>query len=436
MSTRERRRRGRAAIVLFATATAALASNTAFGGKGSLTLERAIAMSLDSPALRAGRESINQARADARTASLIPNPSVGVEVGMLPLSRRYSVEEPGGPPDLSAGISYPIDWLLFGKRAANMRSAEAAIGVAELEYADLIRQRISETTEAFYDVLEAQALLEVARAATGSLEQVEISVAAAVANGGRPQVELSRVRLEAQSARREERSARSALIAARANLRALLGAADEIHEIEIAGTLDGPLTVKPLSVEESLEIARENRPDLLALQKKREQAQREAVAEGRNAWPETTIGFGVARQFQESIGAPDVTGWGASIEVALPLFDRNQGNRDKAASVADQCADELEAALSDLRAEMEQAVQELTAALEIAAEAAQTELELASQVRDSFKKAFEAGGRSFVELIDAERSYRETYRAYISSRADYWRSLARYEVALGRKVSS
>ncbi|MFH0903210.1 MAG: TolC family protein [Pseudomonadota bacterium] len=406
------------------------------GDERGLTLEQAIRQSLATPRVLAAREAVTQARADVDTASLLPNPSLAVEAGMLPLSRTYTVDEPGGPPELSGGISFPLDWLLFGKRSAAVSSAESAVSVAEAEYADIVRQRIAETTEAFYDVLEAGALLEAARQAVADLEQAEAAIGKAVANGGRPQMELSRVRLEFQSAKREERSTRAALISAKAKLRALVGLATATTApLRIEGTLEGTLAAAPLSVEAAFTTASESRPDIVALRKKVAKARGDEVVEGRNAWPETSLGFGVAHQFQESVGAPDATAWGLSLEIALPFFDRNQGGRAKAAAATVQANHELTAALADLRADVEQAVQVLGTAYENAIEMTQTDLDLASQVRDSFRKSYEAGGRPLLEMLDAQRSYRETYRAYVSTRAEYWRALARYEAAIGRKVS-
>jgi outer membrane protein, heavy metal efflux system len=404
-------------------------------GERGLTLDQAIRRCLSNPKLLAGREVVNQARADARTASVLPNPSLTVEGSLLPLSRRYTVEEPGGPTELSAGIRYPIDRLLFGKRAAAVASATTGVSMAEAELGELARRRAAETAQTFYNALEAEALLGVAKQAVGHLEQFEAATRKAVASGGRPQVELSRVRLELQSARREERQAKAAVVATKATLLALLGGEGSASALALAGTLDGPLTAKPLSVEAAYALAATNRPDILALRKKALKAQRDVVVERRNALPETALGFGVAHQFQRSIGAPDVTTWGASLEVALPLFDRNQGNRAKAASVAAQTAFELQAALIELRAEVEQVVQSLSTALENARAVAQTDLGLASQVRDSFRKAYEVGGRSLLEMLDAQRNYRETYRAFITSRADYWRFLCRYNSSLGKKVA-
>ncbi len=430
MPIREPSRAFAAIVVLIGVG--AVAPDAARGAERALSLDQAIALSLSAPAVLAAREAVNQARAEQTTASLLPNPGLGVELSMLPLSRPYSVEEPGGPPELAAELRYQVDGLLFGKRSAAMASARAGVRTAEAEFQDTLRQRTAQTSTTFHDVLEAQALLQAASQARSDLEQTEAAIGKAVANGGRPQVELSRVRLELQAAKREERGARAALGSAQASLQALLGL---VEPVRLVGTLDGPLLVKPLGLDSAFEVAAENRPDLAALRHKLSKAHEDRVAEGRKAWPETVVGLGVSHQFQHAVGAPDVTAYGVSLEMGLPLFDRNQGERAKAAATARQADHELTDALSRIRAEVEQAAQALDAAREDAAEMTRTDLDLASQVRDSFRKAYESGGRPLLEMLDAQRSYHETYRAYVSTRAEYWRAVARYEAALGKKVS-
>jgi len=402
----------------------------------ALTLDQAINLCLtNDPRLRAGLEAVNQVRGDAWTASLRPNPELNVAGALLPLSRRFTPEAPAGPSEFDVGVSYPIDWFLFGKRAAAMASATMGVRVSECEYADLVRRRVTETALAFYDVLEAKDSLKLARQDLENLERVEALTRKAVENGGRPQVELSRVRLELLTRRRELRDAESALVTSKAKLRALIGGADADPGFEVAGTLDGPLTAEPLPVEEAYAMAEENRPDLLALRRKVARAQAEVVVERRNAMPEVTSDFGIAHQFQQSIGAPDATMWGTGLTMTLPLFNRNQGNRAKAASVVAQSNCELQAGLVELRAEIVEAVQALRTAQQNAASVAQEELRLAAQVRDSIGRAYEAGGRPLIDVLDAQRNFRETYRIYISSRAEYWRSLYKFNSAIGRQVT-
>ena len=65
---------------------------------------------------------------------------------------------------------------------------------------------------------------------------------------------------------------------------------------------------------------------------------------------------------------------------------------------------------------------------------ARDQLQLATQVRDSVNKTYLEGGRSLIDVIDAQRNYRETYRIFITSRANFWRALYRYNSVIGRQV--
>ena len=90
------------------------------------------------PRLRAGFEAINQAHADALTASLRPNPTLYLDIQLLPLTRPFTPDATGGPPQQDVNLTYPIDWYLFGKRAANMAAAAQGVRVSEAEFATLV----------------------------------------------------------------------------------------------------------------------------------------------------------------------------------------------------------------------------------------------------------------------------------------------------------
>src|SRR5207248_11714615 len=107
------------------------------------------------------------------TASLPPNPTLTTSGTLLPLDRGFSVDRQGGPPQFDIGFSFPIDWLLFNKRGTAMRSARAGVDVSGADYADLVRQRIAGTVVAFYDLLEAQTMLELAREDAQDLKKLE-----------------------------------------------------------------------------------------------------------------------------------------------------------------------------------------------------------------------------------------------------------------------
>ncbi len=400
-----------------------------------MSLDEAISATLQAdPRIRAGLEAIRQANADWQTSSLPPNPTLITDGIFLPL-RRITVTNAGGPPQTDVQVGYAIDWFLFGKRAAAMASAHLGVHQSEADYADLVRQRVTATATAFYDVVEAKALLDLAHQDTENLIRLEAATRQAVDAGGRPVVELNRVRLDLLKSQQDLREAESSLMIAKAKLRAQFGRTDRDPTFDVEGNLDAPLTAEPLPVEEAFALAQENRPDIQSLRLQVSKAQADTVVERRKAFPQITPQFGYTHQYQSSIGFPDFDSWDVTLNATLPLFDRNQGNRAKAQSVVAQKSSNLQAALADLWAEIEEAVQNFGTAYQKAKSVAQEQVKLATEVRDSITKAYDAGGRPLTDVLDSQRSYRETYRLYISSRASYWRAVYKYNSVIGKQVA-
>ncbi len=298
-----------------------------------------------------------------------------------------------------------------------------------------MRQRVTATAIAFYDVLEGKALLALAREDTDNLARLEAATKRAVDAGGRPPVDLNRVRLDLLKSQQDVREADSALDDAKGRLRVQLGRTDADPSFDVAGNLDAPLTARPLPAEDAFALAQQNRPDMQSLRDQVSKAEADTLVEQRKAYPQVTPQFGYTRQDQAQLGSPDANAWYAQLTATVPLFDRNQGNRAKAQSVATQNCYNLQAGLVDLRAEIDKVVCDFSTAYENAQSVAQEQIKLAADVRDSIVKAYHAGGRLLIDVLDAERSYRDTYRLYISSRADYWRAVYKYNSAIGKQTT-
>ena len=187
-----------------------------------ISLDQAISATLlADPKIRAGLEAIHQANADSLTSSLPPNPTLyngRVSSCRFNDSRR---QRRAGRRKWTCMVGYPIDWFLFGKRTAAMASACFGVHQSEADYADLVRQRVTATATAYYDVLEAKSLLDLARQDTENLTRLEAATRKAVDAGGRPVVDLNRVRLDLLKSQQDLREAESALAVAKAKLRAV-----------------------------------------------------------------------------------------------------------------------------------------------------------------------------------------------------------------------
>ena len=423
-----------------ATALESESTSPADGGTTApqqVTLSEAEAECLAAdPRIRAGAEVLQQARADLWTASLVPNPVLDTGGSLLPLGQPFNpTTAQGGPPQFDVGVAFPIDWLLFGKRSAAIDTARAGVDVAAAEFADLVRQRLAATIDAFYAVLEAKALLDLARQDLDNFQHLQQITEDLVRLGGAGTIENDRVRVSLLDSQREVRRRAADLAIAKAALLSQLGRNRSEKGFDVDGQLDVPSPVRPVSAQQAFRIAQSYRPDVVAAQLHVDEASRDAHKTETEAYPDVVPHVGYTRQFQsQSIGFPDVNAFGVGVDLSLPVFDRNQGNIEKAHSVLAQSRSELRARLVDVRAEIEEVSRNYRFAYEAVTADAPLRIEAARNARDKIEAAYRVGGRPLIDVLDAQRAFRDTQRLDVQDRAGYWQSLYRFNASVGKEV--
>jgi len=401
-----------------------------------ITLAEAVQECLaNDPQIRAGAESVTQAQAELWTASLPPNPTVDTGNSLFPLGRSFTVSHQGGPPQFDVGVSFPVDWLIFGKRSTAIAGARAGVDAAAAEFADLVRQRIAATIAAFYDVLESEALLALAQQDSESLHRLQHITEELVQIGGAGTIETDRVRVVVLDSERDVRQREADVGVAKAALLAQIGRNAPEEDFDVDGELAVPAPTAPVSSEDAFRVAQEVRPDLVALRLRVGQAEDEQRVEMARAFPDVTPRFGYTRQFQdEAIGFPDESSYGVSVDFSLPVFDRNQGNIAKARSEVAQSREMLRGKLVQVRSEIAQASRDYRFAYDSITSDAPRRIEAARNARDKIEAAYRLGGRPLIDLLDAERSFRDTQRLDAQDHAAYWKSLFQLDAAVGREI--
>jgi cobalt-zinc-cadmium efflux system outer membrane protein len=405
-------------------------------GESPLTLDEAIEEALTrSPDLYAAAETVAQADAELKTASLFPNPQLlaGTTLQALP-GNRFTKDQPGGPPQYNFDLAQQVDTLLFGKRAAAIESARRGVDVAGADLADLKRQRTGDVAAAFFDVLEARARLELAHVDLDDLRRVEELTRRRVQIGGSTQVDLDRARLAVATTAQDLRTAETTRTAVLATLRSLLGRGTGEPGLEVTGSLEVPRPPEPPDLETALRDAEQARASLVSLRLQIARWEAETRSQKRQAFPTVTVQAGYIYQVQEPQGLKNFNEWEASTAVSLPLFDRNQGNIAKAGSQERQARHALEAARIALRAELAQALAALSAARAGVVADDPAQLEAARSVRDRMEAAYKLGGRTILEVLDAERAYRDAMRLHIGVESGYWHALYRFKTAAGAPI--
>jgi cobalt-zinc-cadmium efflux system outer membrane protein len=404
--------------------------------KPTLTLEEALAEALaQAPDLLAGAETVIQSRADLKTASLYPNPTlaVGTTLQAGP-GTAYSVTNPGGPPQYTVDLGIQLDPLLFGKFGAQKESARRAVDVAGADYAELKRQRSGLVASAFFDLLAAKAHLALLQVDLEDLKRVEALTRRRVELGGAPAVDLDRARLAVAISTQDVRTAVTLDLAARALLRALLGRVAAEPAFDVVGSLEIQTPLEPPGLESLVATAEQVRPDVVSLRRQVERWLAEARSQSLQGLPQLSVTGGYLYQYQSPVGLKNLSEWEASLGFTLPLFDRNQGNIAKAESQARQARLSLDAKRAGLRAELAQDVDGFRAAHAAVTAEDKTQLELARTVRDRMEAAYQAGGRTVLEVLDAERAYRDAQRLHIAVQSAYWHALHQINTAAGTLI--
>jgi cobalt-zinc-cadmium efflux system outer membrane protein len=403
----------------------------------AISLDEAITEAISrAPDIAAAAEAVVQARADLKTASLFQNPDliVGTTLQHLP-GGHYTQTNPGGPPQYNVDVSQQIDTLLFGKRTAAIDSARRAVDAAGADFADQKRRRAGEVAAGFFDVLEARALLDLSRQDLENLRRVETLTQSRVNLGASATIDLDRARLAVATSQQDLRTAATTLATAVASLRSLLGRRTADPGFDVAGTLDVPSLRQPPELEPLLATAEQARVDLISLRHQVEHWEAELKSQTRQAFPTVSFQLGYLYQHQEPIGLRDLNEWEGSFTTSLPLFDRNQGNIAKAESQVRQARHQLEAARASLRSDLTSILATFRAAHASVLADDPAQLQAARSVRDRMEAAYKAGGRTILELLDAERAYRDAMRLHVHAQSAYWHTLYQLDTTAGVQIA-
>jgi len=407
---------------------AALCVAAMAGGRASaqapapLTIDQAVSEAVDHN-LAVIAERYNLAVADARvlTASLRPNPVLTASV-MLPDATIFNSNI-----NPREGIVRGDVLLERGdKRDRRIEVAREARGVSELQLQNTVRTLVLNVQSAFIDVQQAQADLQLARESLAAFNEIVSINTERVRSGDLASVELARSRLAALQFQNDVRSRDTKLAVAIHRLRALLGRTDA-NPIEVTGELRrDTAALRPEALQQQ---ALQLRPDLQALQ--RDQAR--SAADVRLQLAQGKVDYTVSAEFHRQLAPGSLSGneWGLFFSAPLPFFNRNQGEIERARQEARQATARISALQSDITSDLRSAWEQYTTTHELVDTIEHQMLNQARDVRDTTAYSYRRGEASFIELLDAQRTFNDTMQGYNEARAEFARSLYTLDALTG-----
>src|SRR5262249_53436950 len=144
-----------------------------------------------------------------------------------------------------------------------------------------------------------------------------------------------------------------------------------------------------------------------------------------------TVGAQYHRQFSNARGSS----LGLFFSAPLPVFNKNQGEIERARREEMQIQARIRALQKDIGTEVQNAYQQYATAKDLLDSFEKNMLAEAREVRETTVYSYRRGEATFVELLDAQRAFNDTMQGYNEARGEYARSLYLIDSISGKAVN-
>ena len=422
-----------AACAILACALAVPSVLLAQQGPVRITLDDAIQLALQhNHNLLAAQTTILQSQAEEIQANLRPNPTFFTDWEYLPLGspsdqnpRLYPPGEPVSQylhdnTEGDLGLSYLIE--RGKKRQHRLQAAQDITAQTRSLVADNERTLTFNVASQFFTVQLAESTLELATKDVNSFRKTVDISEYQYKVGGMSEGDFLMIKLQLLQYQTDYQQAILAKDQGLDDLRNMIGYESVPADYDVAG----PFDYQPLKANmEDLQLkALQNRPDLRAAQ--------QGVTAATSQW-----------ELQKADGKVDVTGQGnyshvnginaatVYVSVPLPVFNRNQGNIAQARYAITQAQEQEKGTGQQVLTDVHDAYVTLQENDTIVVLYRSGYLDAAVRARDIEQYAYQHGGASLLDWLNAERTYRATELAYRQALASYLTALEQLREAVG-----
>ncbi|MDP3089742.1 MAG: TolC family protein [Nitrospira sp.] len=367
---------------------------------------------------------IDSAKGQQITARLFPNPVASI--GTL------SAFTQGRTAGNSGAVIGQIQQLfeLAGKRGYRIESAAFGTQSVEAAFEDAVRQLTFTVKDAYNRTQLAQRRLALAEENRDRFSRILEVNTIRFKKGYIAEVDLIRIRLQFIDFQSQVIQSLQEGETARADLRQLLRVSPATV-LELTSEFDYK-RVDP-DIGRLRTVALDARPDVRS--KRFIMSQREADLRLAKAYriPDVTVGAGYSIQGPKG---PDNPGQVAlSLGIPLPLFNRNQGGIMQAEVAVQTAEADLSKTLNQVENEVDVAYKNLLQSRRLVEAFLGGVLEDARSTFTIVERAYERGGATILDLLDAARTSRTIQQNYFEALFNYQRNVIQLESAVGQEIS-
>lgn len=388
-----------------------------------IDLQRAIHLALEhNHALLASKTEITQSKANEVTASLRPNPVFTWNGLFWPFftPSQLNSDYIDNATEFDALFSYTFE--RGHKRRWRMRTAHDDTSVIQSQVKNNERGLTFNVARQFIDILLAESSLSFAKNNLASFQQTLKVSEERYKKGAISEGDLLKIKLQMLQFQKDVASAQLAREQSLDSLRDLLGYGSVPANYDVVGTL----TYKPIqgNVEDFQSKALNLRPDLQAAKLSVVAAKSRYHLARANGKRDLTLTSG----YSHVAYANDAS---FSVNMEIPLFDRNQGQIARTHAAITQSEEDRDATQQAVMTDVATAFEAVKTGQRIIKLYQSGYLKESKESLNISRYAYQRGAASLLDFLDAERSYRSTELTYRETLATYMLAVEQLREAVG-----
>lgn len=383
------------------------------------------------PALKADANGVDELKAQEITAFLRPNPQFTLTVDGTQIAPNGGQWHPVYGTFAVPNFSYLHE--REHKRELRLQSAQEATRIGGSLHEDLERTLLFSLRSAFVQTLQAKAVLELARADLAYYDKIIEISRARFKDGDLAQMDLDRIELLRVQYESETQTAIVNLRTQKIALLQLLNDRTPLDQFDVNGRFDFTSDLKPL--DDFRQVALDARPDLRAAIQGIEQAKTNHQLAISNGSTDPT--FGVWYTWNSAVNNPDalhLSTLGFSVSIPLRIFDRNQGEKLRTLIDIDRNQNMTALARAQVFSDVDSAYEQVQSNIVLLVPYRDKYKDQATRVRDTVTYAYQHGGASLLDFLNAQSDYRVVQLAYLQLVGAYLTAAGQLNLAVGREV--
>jgi outer membrane protein, heavy metal efflux system len=383
----------------------------------------------DNPAMKADADNVDEMKAEEITAFLRPNPQFTLTADGTQAAPHNGVWTPFKGTTEQPNVSYLHE--RDHKRELRLESAQEGTRITQSQHEDLDRNMIFALRTAFVGTLQAKFILDLAKADLDYYDKIIDISRASFKAGALAQIDLDRIELQRVQYESEIETAIVNLRTAKIQLLQMLDDRTPVEQFDVTGDYDFSDNLQPLETFRDAALAA--RPDLqAALQTIQQSDTNHKLAVSNGSTDPTFAGWFTNNSSTNNPNGPETIG--VSVNIPLRIFDKNQGEKKRTLIDIDRAQQASEATRAQVFSDVDTAYELVRSNVALLKPYKEKYNDQALRVRDTVTFAYQHGGASLMDFLNAQSDYRQVQLAYAQLIGSYLTAVGQLNLAVGREA--